>query len=188
MTSAPRRPQDPKTSRPQDLNYDPPVPPSPDTGVRSYLAAFLIATLAALVIDAVLQLALDAVRVSTYGGGAPWWITANLIERGRWVVFALLLRWLVPRLLAADPEQPAPFARASPADAWRHVATTVLAVPLLWIVATWAVSAVRFTLLGSWDTDGRVFLSAGYYRGLALDLAPWIMASAVVRALQRHLE
>ena len=188
MTSAPRGPQDPKTPGPRDLNYDPHVPASPDTGVRSYLAAFLIATLAALLIDAVLQLALDAVRVSTYGGGAPWWITATLIERGRWVVFALLLWWLVPRLLATDAEQPIPLARASQADAWRHVAIAIVAVPLLWIAATWAVSAVRFTLLGSWDTDGRVFLSAGYYRGLALDLAPWIMASAVVRALQRHLE
>jgi hypothetical protein len=161
---------------------------SPEIDVRPYLLAFLVATLAALVVDAALQLALDAVRVSAYGGGTPWWITAHLIERGRWVVFALFLWWLVPRLLAPDAEQPGLFAGASPADAWRHVAIAIVAVPLLWIVATWAVSAVRFTLLGSWDTDGRLFLSAGYYRGLALDLAPWLMASAVVRALQRHLE
>ena len=50
----------------------------PPSCIRDYGAAFLTATLAALVVDAVLQLALDAVAVSAYGGGAPWWITANL--------------------------------------------------------------------------------------------------------------
>jgi hypothetical protein len=162
------------------------VAASPDTGVRPYLDAFLVATLAALVVDAVLQLALDAVRVSAYGGGAPWWITANLIERGRWVVFAGLLWWLAPRWAAGD--WIGPLATASAADAWRRVGLAVVAVPLLWIVATWAVSAVRFTLLGSWDTDGRVFLSPDYYRGLVLDLTPWAMAAAVLMAMRRHVE
>ena len=45
---------------------------SPTTArVRDHAAAFLTAALAALVVDAVLQLALDAVAVSAYGGGAP---------------------------------------------------------------------------------------------------------------------
>ena len=63
----------------------------------------------------------------------------------------------------------------------------LVAVPLLWIVATWVVSAIRFTALGSWETDGRVFLSPEYYRGLALDLTPWAMAAAVLMAVRRHL-
>jgi len=154
--------------------------------VRAYAAAFLVATLAALVVDAALQLALEAVRVSAYGGGAPWWITAHLIERGRWVVLAWLVWALGPRVLGGGPgasndDLPAP------AEAWRRVAVAVTAVPLLWIAATWVVTAVRFTLLGSWDTDGRVFASADYYRGLLLDLAPWLMATAAVFAVRRHV-
>lgn len=153
--------------------------------MRAYAAAFLVATLAALVVDAVLQLALDAVRVSAHGGGAPWWITAHLIERGRWVVLAWLLWALGPRVLDGSPG--ANDGRPAPAEAWRRVAVAVTMVPLLWIAATWVVTAVRFTLLGSWDTDGRVFASADYYRGLLLDLAPWLMATAAVFAVRRHV-
>lgn len=159
----------------------------PDSAVRHYSRAFLVATIAALLVDAALQLAMDAVRVSSSGGGAPWWMTAHLIQRGRWVVFALLLLWLAPRLFDADGDEPAAMSAASPAEAWRKVAIAVVSVPLLWIAATWVVSAVRFTLLGTWDTDGRVFLSPEYYRGLGLDLAPWAMAAAVLLAMRRHL-
>jgi hypothetical protein len=154
---------------------------------RSHLSAFLLATVVALVVDAVMQLALDAVRVSSYWAGAPWWVTANLIGRGRWVVFAALLWWLAPRLVAIGPDR-ADVPPSAPAEAWRQVAVALVAVPLLWLVATWAVSAVRFTLLGTWDTDGGVFLSPGYYRGLSLDLAPWILAATVVMAVRRHME
>jgi hypothetical protein len=156
--------------------------------VRAYASAFLAATVAALVVDAALQLSLDAVTVSTHGRGAPWWVTAHLIERGRWVVLALLLRWLAPRLVGGDAGSAGPPAIVPRSDAWRQVASAVIAVPLLWIVATWVVSTMRFTLIGSWDTDGRVFVSAGYYRGLLLDLAPWMMAGAAVLALRRHLD
>jgi hypothetical protein len=161
------------------------VSPSP---VRQpfYADAFLLATIAALVVDAVLQLALGAVRVSAYGAGAPWWVTAHVIERGRWVVFALLL-WRLASRPAEDGDEPRAPAASPAVDAWRHVAIAVIAVPLLWIVATWIVSAARFTLLGSWDTDGRVFLSPDYYRGLVLDLAPWAMAAAVLMRVRRHL-
>ena len=153
--------------------------------MRRYADAFLVATIVALVVDAVMQLATDGMRVSAYGGGAPWWVTARLIERGRWVVFALILRALEPRL-TKNGDTPL-LAEASAAVAWRHVALGVIAVPLLWIAATWVASAVRFTLLGSWGTDGRVFLSAGYYRGLVIDLAPWAMAAAALMAARRHV-
>ena len=79
----------------------PRVSPTPER-VRDHAAAFLTATLAALVVDAVLQLALDGVAVSAYGGGAPWWITAHLVERGRWVAFAALVWWLAPLVVSRD--------------------------------------------------------------------------------------
>jgi ABC-type amino acid transport system permease subunit len=152
---------------------------------RSHASAFLLGTLAALVVDAVMQLAIDAVRVSRFGGGAPWWVTTNVIGRGRWVVFAALLWWLAPRLGGGEAN-PRQSAMGSAQDAWRQVAVALVAVPVLWIVATWLVSAVRFTALGSWDTDGRVFLSPDYYRGLALGLTPWAMAAAALIAVRRH--
>lgn len=154
---------------------------------RASAAAFLVATTTALVVDAALQLAMDAVRVSP-SGGTPWWITANVIERGRWVIFAGLLWWLGPRLLAGEADPPVVAEADGAAHAWRRVGLAVGSVPLLWIIATWAVSAVRFTVLGSWATDGRVFVSTDYYRAILLDLAPWLLASAAVFAFSRHVE
>lgn len=151
---------------------------------RTHATAFLLATIAALVVDAAMRLAMDAVRVSGFGG-PPWWVTANLAERGRWVVFAMLLWWLAPRLVDEDEARRA--SDTSTQEAWRQVASAVIAVPLLWIAATWAVSAVRFTLIGSWTSDGRVFLSPEYYRALLVDLTPWALAAAVLMAVRRHV-
>jgi hypothetical protein len=154
--------------------------------LRPYLTAFFVATLAALVIDAALQLAMDTVRVSTYGR-APWWITANLVERGRWVAFALLLWRIAPLIIEPVGATVAPWT-AGRSDAWRRVGVAVVVVPLLWVCATWIVSAVRFTLLGTWDTDGRVFLSADYYSRLLVDLAPWLLSGAAVVVASRHVD
>jgi hypothetical protein len=161
---------------------------SPTTArVRAHAAAFLTAALAALVVDAILQLALDAVAVSAYGGGAPWWITAHLPERGRWVVMAALLWWLAPSVVSRDDGADAGRAPGEAAEAWRQTGIAVIAVPILWLVATWVVSALRFTVLGSWSSDGLVFLSSGYYRGLFVDYAPWLMAGITVLGIRRHL-
>jgi hypothetical protein len=157
---------------------------------RDHAFAFVVATVVALVVDAAMQLALDAVRVSSYGS-APWWITANLIERGRWVMFAAVLWWAAPRLAGA--RRPAAASGRPTEDdesrreAWRHVGLAVVTVPLLWVLATWMVSAIRFTLLGSWATEGQVFLSAGYYRGIIIDYVPWVMAGATLMGVRRHL-
>ncbi len=156
---------------------------------RDHAFAFVVATVVALVVDAAMQLALDAVRVSSYGS-APWWITANLTERGRWVMFAVVLWWAAPRLVGARlPDTPPGPTEddESRREAWRHVGLAVVTVPLLWVLATWMVSAIRFTLLGSWATEGQVFLSAGYYRGIIIDYAPWLMAGATLMGVRKHL-
>lgn len=155
---------------------------------RDRAFAFVVATAVALVGDGAMQLGLDAVRVSSYGS-APWWITANLVERGRWVVFAAVLWWAAPRLTEPGPD--AANARETEAggraEAWRQVGLTVLVFPLLWVLATWIVSAIRFTLLGSWATEGRVFLAPEYYRGILIDYAPWLMAGATLLGVRRHV-
>lgn len=154
--------------------------------LRHHGAAFLAATIAALLGNAALQFALDAVTVRQYGGAAPWWVTAELIDRGRWVVFAGLLWLLAPHLLRGWREA-APAGEGEQADAWRRVSMLVWTLPLLWVAATWLVSAARFTALGSWDTEGLAFVSADYYRALLLDYAPWLMGGAVVRVMGRHV-
>jgi len=163
---------------------------------RAYAEAFCFTVCASLVADAALQLALSGVSVSRYGSGAPWWITAHIVERGRWVAFAALLWWMAPRVLrpaAAGAETEGATPSSLPRDhedrteAWRHVGLSAIAVPLLWVLATWIVSAVRFTLLGSWSTDGLVFLSPDYYRGMLVDYAPWLMAGVAVLGVRRHL-
>jgi len=155
--------------------------------LRSHAAAFLVAAIGALVGNAVLQLALDAVSVRQYGGGAPWWITAEVIERGRWVVFAGLLWLLAPPLLRGWHEAAPRVVDERSGEAWRRVSLLVWTMPLLWVAATWLVSAVRFTALGSWGTDGLAFVSPEFYRALLLDYAPWLMGGAVVRAVGRHV-
>jgi hypothetical protein len=163
---------------------------------RAHAAAFCVLTLAALVADAALQLALSGVSVSRYGSGAPWWITAHVVERGRWVAFAVLLWWVAPWVvrpaadrttLATPSPQSADTSDRERPDAWRHVGVSAITVPLLWVAATWMVSVVRFTLLGSWSTDGRVFVSSDYYRAILVDYAPWLMAGLSVLAARRHL-
>jgi hypothetical protein len=158
----------------------------PRASLRHHGAAFLAATVAALVGNAALQLALDAVAVRQYGGGAPWWVTTEVIDRGRWVVFAGLLWLVVPHLLRGKSET-APAAQDEPADAWRRVSTLVWTLPLLWVAATWLISAARFTALASWDTEGLAFVSPDYYRALLLDYAPWLIGGAVVRVGGRHV-
>jgi hypothetical protein len=155
--------------------------------LRDDAGAFFLATTVALVADAAMQLALDAVRITAYAS-APWWVTANLIERGRWVTFAAVVWWAAPRLARHGPPVLArDVADDDRPEAWRRVGLAVVIVPLLWVLATWMVTAVRFSLLGSWATEGRVFLSAGYYRGILLDYAPWLMAGATLLGVRRHL-
>lgn len=156
--------------------------------IGHHATAFVVATLAALVGNGVLQLALDAVAVGSYGGGAPWWVTAEVIERGRWVVFAVLLRMAGPRLLASSASSLAsPEGDDERSAAWQRVGLLVLILPLLWIAATWVVSAVRFTALDSWGTEGLAFRSTDYYQALLLDYAPWLIGGSVVKGVGRHL-
>ena len=162
---------------------------------RAYAGAFCFTVCASLVADAALQLALSGLSVSRYGSGAPWWITAHVVERGRWVAFSALVWWIAPRVLrsAVGSENegatlsPLPRDHEERTEAWRHAGLSAIAVPVLWVLATWIVSAARFTLVGSWSTDGLVFLSPGYYRGVLVEYAPWLMAGVAVLGVRRHL-
>ena len=142
--------------------------------------AFLLATLTALVVDAVFATLTGLVVVTAANDGTPWWIAAHLVERGRWVVVAALLVAVAGRL--ASLEEP-----ASRAAVWRFVGIAVATAPLLWMTATWIVQATLFTLAGRWEVDGQVFLAAGYYQSLLRGYAPWLLAGATTIAVSRHV-
>ena len=82
--------------------------------LRVAARAFLLATLTALVVDAVLATLTGLVAVAGAGDGTPWWVAAHLVERGRWVAAAALLVAVAGRI--ASPEEP-----ASRAAVWRFV-------------------------------------------------------------------
>jgi len=148
--------------------------------LRVAARAFLLATLTALVVDAVLATLTGLVAITGAGDGTPWWVAAHLVERSRWVVVAALL--VVVARCIASPEEP-----ASRAAVWRCVGIAVVAAPLLWIVATWLVQATLFTLAQRWDVDGQIFLAAGYYQSLLRGYAPWLLAGAATIAVSRHV-
>lgn len=146
--------------------------------VRPASLAFLAATVAALVVDAILQGLIGVAQVTSQASTAPWWVTAHLVDRGRWVALAALLV-VASRALPDEPCR---------SRAWRVTGTAVMAIPLLWVAAQWIVTAILFTLARRWDVDGRVFLEAGYYRGLLEAYVPWLLAGAAVVSASSHMD
>lgn len=146
--------------------------------VRALLAVAVVA----LVADALLGLVTGA--VSSVGGGpsAPWWVAGHVLERSRWVVFALLLMALARGSAMRERLE----AFTTPAGAWRLVGVLALVVPIAWMAASWIVQAVLFTVADRWDIDGQVLLSAGYYRQLFAGYAPWLLGGAASLVLSRH--
>lgn len=142
--------------------------------------ALLVAALVALAADGLLALVTGLADVTARGAGPPWWVAAHVVERSRWVVAALLL-------MAIGRRDPGAWPIADPADVWRLVGTAVIVVPLLWTLATWIVQAGLFTAAGRWDVDGRVFLSAGFYRQAFVDYVPWLLGGITTRAVARHV-
>lgn len=144
--------------------------------------ALVVVTAVALAADALLGLLTGAVSSVAGGPAAPWWVTGHVVERGRWVVFALLLAGSARPIVAGDAGEGA----ARTDAAWRAVGRAAMVVPLLWIAALWIVQAGIFTAADRWDIDGQVFVSADYYRRLLAGYAPWLLAGAAARVLSRH--
>lgn len=152
---------------------------------RSAARAFLVAMAAAFAADAVLSTLTRLVDVTGAGTGTPWWVAAHVVERGRWVALALLFVAASGR--AGTASDAASDATSDDVHAWRTVGAATVAVPLLWIAATWIVQAVLFTAAGRWDVDGRVFLAADYYRGLFIAYAPTLLGGLTTLGVSRHI-
>jgi hypothetical protein len=153
------------------------------TAVAQAARALLAVTVVALVADALLGALTGALGRLGGGPAVPWWVAGNVLERSRWVVFALLASALAR---AAGPGELRDV--AIPAGvAWRFVGWLAIAVPLAWIVAQWIVQAALFTAADRWDVDGLVFLSADYYRRLFVGYVPWLLGGAAALAASRHV-
>jgi hypothetical protein len=154
--------------------------------IRNLALALGIGALVALVIDAALQNALDAVRSPGVESMTPWWVIGRVTERSLWVAFALLA-WLLAAALARMASIWSGDHSVSRDAAFEAVGRSMIAVPLVWLLATWLVIALRITLVGEWGNEGTFFLTSGYYYNVALGYAPWAAGGIVVLMLRRHV-
>ena len=90
-----------------------------------------------------------------------------------WVAAPLLSRLLFS---SAIPERHAP----APIDAFRTAGWLMICFPVLWIVATWLVAAVKIMVVGSWSTEGQIFGAGYYYRNLVIANLPWLIGGLVL--------
>jgi hypothetical protein len=155
--------------------------------IRNLAMALGVGALAALLVDAVLQNLLAAVRSLGASTTTPWWMIGRVQERSPWIVAALLVWLWAPAISRAA-------LHAWPADhgvrrgaAFVLVGRAMIAAPLLWLVATWLVVAVKMTLVGSWSSEGRVFVAGYYYYNVLLAYTPWAAGGITLLALSRHV-
>ena len=156
------------------------------TTIRRVAAAALVGTLIALVVDVLLQNALNVARL---GGRQylPWWVTGNVLERSTWVATAGLLWIAAPRVAAwldGHREQAPPPPAAA---AWTVVAHLMIGIPVLWIVASMLVRLVKITLAGDWAVEGPLFFDSSFHANLATAYFPWLAGGLVVASVSRHL-
>jgi hypothetical protein len=152
--------------------------------IRRVATAALVGTATALVVDAVLQNALNLARL---GGRQylPWWVTGNVLERGPWLVAAALL-WIAAPRLAAHTGDIEPSA-LSAAAAWKFAARVMIVAPAFWLVASVIVRAIKISLTSQWAIEGPVFLDSSFYASLSSIYVPWLAGGLVVGGIARHL-
>jgi len=153
--------------------------------LRSLAAAFVLGTVLVLSIDALLHLALSAIRDDALA--APWWVNARVVERSVWIVAALLSWWAAPWFAASmshAPHAPSPMTRQA---AHRIVGAAMIAVPMLWFLASLIAFAAHVTLRGEWGVEGARLLQPYVYSEAVLANAPWLLAGATLIVLARHL-
>jgi hypothetical protein len=153
---------------------------------RQLATAAIAGTTLALITDVVLQAALSIVSVE---GGGFWWLPATLLERGRWIVLAVLSWIVLPRLEAAlegdGPRTIGTYALTA-AGAIRALGVVMLTLPVLWTLATIILRALAISANGDWSVDGRVFTSPYFYSTLIVSYAPWAMSGVALLGIARH--
>ena len=155
--------------------------------IRNLALALALGALVALLVDAALQNLLAAVRSLGASTTTPWWIIGRVLERSPWIVAALLV-WLGAPALSRAASSAWPAAHVvGRSAALDVVGRAMIAVPLLWLLATWLAWAAKMTLVGSWSSEGRVFIAGYYYYNVLLAYTPWAAAGMTLLVLSRHV-
>jgi hypothetical protein len=155
-------------------------------GVRNVARALAIGAVVALVVDVVFRNALEAAQSPGASSLTPWWAVGRVFERAVWVVLALLL-WASAAAVARATREACGSDHGVPrAAAFAVVGRLMIVLPLLWLLATWLVTAFRITVAGDWEIDGYMFRTASYYNSVVLGYVPWAAGGIVLRALRRH--
>ena len=155
--------------------------------IRNLAMVFGVGALAALLIDVALQNALAAAQSPGVPSITPWWVIGHVMERSMWIAAALLVWLLAPRIHGVAPQVFATELVVGRSAALDVVGGAMIGVPLVWLGATWLVWIVKITLLGSWGSEGRVFMMGYYYYNVLLAYAPWAGGGVTLLALRRHV-
>ena len=157
------------------------------TSIRNLAVALGVGAVAALVLDAALQNAIEAARSPGVSSTTPWWVIGRVMERSSWLALALLLWALAPRVSHFASTVWPPDHGLGRSAAFDVVGRAFIGVPLAWLLATWLVAAIKMTLVGSWGSEGRVFVAGYYYYNVLLSYAPWAAGGSTLLALRRHV-
>jgi hypothetical protein len=155
--------------------------------LRRIAVAGLIGSAAALVCDVLLRAALGLVSVDGSGSSTSW-ILWSVLSHLAWPIAAALL-WLAAPAVASGIEGGGlvPALRASPAAAIRLVGVSMIAVPIVWLLAASSVRGLVITINRAWATDGRIFWSQHFYADLVLAYGPWVLAGMALAAASQHM-
>ncbi|HYU77405.1 MAG TPA: hypothetical protein VEK56_00385 [Vicinamibacterales bacterium] len=151
--------------------------------IRHTATAFTTGAAIALVVDALLQLLTNAIRVSGVTG-PPWY--ARLAEDSVWIALGLVL-WLASPLLGEWIDHVVPHAHVPRRTVWELVGLGLLTLPPGHILGQWIVLAMQLTIADAWGSEGRIFLSSAYYGSVLLAITPWMAAGAILRAWAHHM-
>jgi hypothetical protein len=151
--------------------------------IRYTATAFTTGAVVALVTDALLQFLTSAIRIT--GGMTPPWY-ARIAENSVWIALGLVL-WLSSPLLGEWIDHIVPTAHVPKRTVWELVALGMLTLPPGHVLGQWIVLAMQLTLAGTWQSEGRIFLSGAYYGAVLLSITPWMAAGAILRGVAQHL-
>ena len=152
---------------------------------RRLASAALLGTTVALIGDVLLQGALSRVRVDDVGYR---WLEGAVFERSRWIVAAILVWAAAPSLerTIADSAQESGRTAVGRRGALRTMGMAMLALPIVWTMASLLLRALMISIAGEWSIDGRLFTSSYFYSNLVMSYAPWAMGGAVLCTLAYH--
>ena len=151
--------------------------------IRHIASAFTTGAILAVLIDALMQLLTTSIRIMAPMGPSIW---SRIAERSVFVALGLVL-WLSSPLLGEWIDDLIPHGHVPRRAMWELMGIGFLTLPPGHILGGWIVLAMQLTVAGTWESEGRIFLSTAYYGTVLLSVTPWMAAGAIVRAWAHHM-